>query len=268
MHGNKSVTKGELATAYCRAYNNWLLEFCQPYPQRLKPVAHISLLNVDLAVQEARRVAKLGVKGVFLYAHPPWLHGRGFGDPVNDPFWAELQDLGLTVGIHVNLGLDYPGDYIYPDGIAASRLIGPQVHYVFHLDVQIAFTNFIFGGVFERFPKLRVLILESGGGWLPAMLDRMDHLNEVVYPHLFTDRSLKPSEYFQRQCWISIDPDDTSAPWLASQLGADKLLWASDYPHEDAYPQPVEELKKHIKELSEEDQEKILGGNALLAYDL
>ena len=258
----------ELGAAYCRAYNNWLLDFCQPYPDRLKPVAHISLLDVDEAVKEARRVAKLGAKGVFLFAHPPWLHGRAFGSPVNDPYWAELQELNLPVGIHVNLGLNYPGDYIYPAGISASRLIGPYIHYVFSLDVQLAFANFIFEGVFERFPNLKLLILESGAGWLPAMLDRMDHLNEVVYPHLFTDRSLKPSEYFQRQCWVSMDPDDKTAPWIASQLGADKILWASDYPHEDAYPDPVGELKKHIKDLSEEDQSKILGGNAITAYDI
>ena len=234
----------EIAAAYCRAYNNWMFDFCAPYPDRLKPIAHISLLDVGEAVKEARRVAKLGAKGTFLFAHPPWLHGRPFGHPDNDPYWAELQELNLPAGIHVNLGVSYPGDYMYPAGLAASYDIAPYIHYLFSLDVQIAFTNFIFEGVFERFPRLKILILESGAGWLPSWLDRLDHINEVVYPNRFADRSLRPSEYFQRQCWISMDPDDTTAPWIASQLGADKILWASDYPHDDAYPRSGRRAQK------------------------
>ena len=256
----------KLTAAYCRAYNNWLFDFCAPYPDRLKPIAHISLLDIDEAVKEARRVAKLGAMGTFLFAHPKWIHERAFGHPHNDPYWAELQDLNLPVGIHVNLGPQYPGDYMYPN--AQGTEVDPYIHYLFGLDVQIAFTNFIFEGVFERFANLRFLILESGAGWLPHWLDRLDHVNAVVYPNRFTERSLKPSEYFQRQCWISMDPDDTTAPWIASQVGADKILWASDYPHDDAYQDPVKELKGNIKSLSAEDQRKILGGNAITAYDM
>ena len=261
----------QLAAAYCRAYNNWMFDFCEPYPDRLKPIAHISLLDIDEAIKEARRVAKLGARGTFLFAHPPWMHGRPFGHPENDPYWAELEELNLTVGNHTTLGIHYPGDYMYPSGLYGSdgsNRIAPYVHYMGSLDVQIAFTNFVFEGVFERFPKLKYLLLESGAGWLPSWLDRLDHVNEVVYPNRFEDRSLKPSEYFQRQCWISMDPDDTTASWVAGQLGADRILWASDYPHDDAYADPVNELKDNIKDLSEEDQKKILGGNAIDAYEL
>ena len=88
----------EIAAAYCRAYNNWMFDFCAPYPDRLKPIAHISLLDVGEAVKEARRVAKLGAKGTFLFAHPPWLHGRPFGHPDNDPYWAELPRAQLASG--------------------------------------------------------------------------------------------------------------------------------------------------------------------------
>ena len=257
----------ELSAAYCRAYNNWMFDFCKPYPDRLKPIAHISLLDIDEAIKEARRVAKLGAYGTFLFARPPWMYGRPFGHRDNDPYWAELEELNLPVGIHVNLGIKYPGGDMYP-GEADTTRIAPFIHFTFGLDVQLAFTNFIYEGVFERFPKLKLLILESGAGWLPSWLDRLDHVTEVVYPHRFEDRSLKPSEYFQRQCWVSMDPDDTTASWIASQLGADKILWASDYPHDDAYPDPVNELKGNIKDLSEEDQRRILGGNAIDAYSL
>ena len=256
----------KLTAAYCRAYNNWLFDFCKPYPDRLKPIAHISLLDMDEAIKELKRVAKLGANGVFLFGRPPWLKERPFGHRDNDRYWAELQDMEIPVGIHPVVGPEYPGDHMYPGSCPFTDVLWWD-DVLFSLDVQFAFTNFIYEGVFERFPRLKTLILETGAGWLPAWLDRMDHLTEV-YRFKFRDRSLKPSEYFQRQCWVSMDPDDHTAPWIASQLGADKIFWASDYPHTDAYPDPVNELKSNIKELPEEDQRKIIGENALKVYNV
>jgi len=93
------VNDPELAMAYCRVYNDWITEFCSPYPNRLYPVAHISLMDVDRAVAELKRVAKKGAKGVML---TPWpANGKAYGDTSYDPFWAVAQDLGTPVGLHV-----------------------------------------------------------------------------------------------------------------------------------------------------------------------
>ena len=254
----------KLTAACCRAYNNWMIDFCKPYPDRLKSIAHISLIDIDEAAKEARRVAKLGVTGVFLFSRPPWHHGRSFGSPENDPYWAELQDLGLAVGIHVVVGPEFMGSTMFPDG---RNEPGAWHDIVLSLDVQVAFTSFVMEGILERFPRLKVLILETGAGWLPAWLERLDHEYKIQM-HKHRHLTLSPTEYFQRQCWISMDPDDHMAPWIASELGADKILWASDYPHLDAYPDPVNQLKDNIKKLSEEDQRKILGENALKIYNV
>ena len=89
----------ELAAAYCRVYNDWLVGFCKPYPHRLIPIAHLSLLDVGEAVKELKRTAKLGMKGIFFCIWPP--QGRSFGDAYYDPLWAEAQDLGIPVSLHV-----------------------------------------------------------------------------------------------------------------------------------------------------------------------
>ena len=257
----------ELAAAYCRAYNNWLFDFCSPDPDRLKPVAHISLLDMDMAITELERVADKGVGGVFVYARPPWLSERPFGHRDNDRYWEALQDMNIAAGIHPILGPNYVGDHMYKgDSVNQSDAVWWS-DVLFSLDVQMAFTNMVYEGVFERFPRLKTLVLETGAGWMPHWLDRMDHLTEV-YKYRFADRSCSPTEYFQRQCWISMEPEDHTATFIAEELGADKLFWASDYPHTDAFPEPVKEIREHIGGMSAADQKKILGENALKVYNV
>jgi uncharacterized protein len=122
------------------------------------------------------------------------------------------------------------------------------------------------GGVFDRFPKLKVLLLETGAGWIAHFLQRLDN----KYKHLGwkTDMQDKPSNYFRHQCWISLDPDETTIPAMVERCGADRFIWASDFPHFDASTEPVEETRRAIAPLSKSDQRKILGDNAAVAYGL
>jgi predicted TIM-barrel fold metal-dependent hydrolase len=109
-------------------------------------------------------------------------------------------------------------------------------HIVSHtMEMMLASLSLIWGGVCQRYPKLRFGFLESGGGWIAPWLDRMDrHYNDKGF---FNDSHLKmaPSEYFQRQCWISFEPVEGSLPYLVDYLGANKILWATDYPHPDGF---------------------------------
>ncbi|MEE9247971.1 MAG: amidohydrolase family protein, partial [Dehalococcoidia bacterium] len=83
-----------------------------------------------------------------------------------------------------------------------------------------------------------------------------------------TSMKLKPSEYFYRQCWIDMDPDDELGPGTIRLLGADKVMWAYDYPHSDSPLDPVKNLKEILKDLPEQDQQKVAGGNAIALYKL
>jgi uncharacterized protein len=132
-------------------------------------------------------------------------------------------------------------------------------------DVQAAFASMCLG-VFDRFPRLKVLLLETGCGWIAHFLERLDAKHKFL--GWKTDMKHKPSEYFRRQCWISADPDETTLPAMMEHCGADRFLWASDFPHFDASPEPVKEVKETIASMPADIQQRILGDNAADAYQL
>ena len=137
-------------------------------------------------------------------------------------------------------------------------------------DMQIALTMLICGGVLERFPRLRCIFLEANGGWIVPILERLDHHYEIFrweVPQL----TMKPSEYFKRQCWISFDPDESTLKLTAESplVGADRIIWASDYPHPDAkIPGVVGELREQMEGLPDAAQQRIFGLNAVDLYGL
>jgi predicted TIM-barrel fold metal-dependent hydrolase len=251
-----------LAIALCRAYNDWLAEYCKPYPDRLIGIAVVPMQDVDEAVKETRRaVEKLGMKGVMIRPNP--YKGRTWDDPAYDPFWAEVQSLRVPVGVHEGTTGDMPT-------AGADRCKNFFfMHIISHPhEQQIACMQIVCGGVLERFPKLQVAFLESGGGWLPHWLERFDsHYDKLGFlvPHL----KRKPSEYFQRQCYISFDPDEKTLAATVELVGEDNVVWASDYPHFDALcPGVVEELREQAEHLTKSAMRKVMGENAVRLYHL
>ena len=132
--------------------------------------------------------------------------------------------------------------------------------------MMLASLSVIWGGVCERFPKVRFAFLESGGGWIAPWLDHMDHhFNDNG---VFNDSSLRlrPSEYFQRQCWISFEPVEGSLSYLAEYLGPRKILWATDYPHPDGFFPGASAMI--AEKLPEKARRQVLAASAILFYKL
>ena len=249
----------DLAAAYCRVYNDWIIDFCRPYPDRLIPIAMISLMEVGNGVEEVKRTAKLGAKGVYMFPNPP-VNGIPYGEKYYDPFWAEVQEIDLPIGIHVSSTPRYVGHDLYKATFTSN---GFWYGLMQKLDCQLAFTTFFQGGVFDRFPNLKLGVVEAHCGWMPAWLDAMDSAMSRE-PGV----SLLPSDYFKRQCWISGEPDEKAFAFTAQMLGADKLVWGSDYPHGEGHTDPLGELTERIGDLSEEEQRQIIGENAVNLYGL
>lgn len=257
-----AVRDPKLATAYTRAYNRWIVDFCQADRRRLHPVAHISLLDPEGAAEEVARARKDGCVGVYL---SPDLAARG-GRPLTDPrfarFWETTQDLEMPIGFHVVVR-DEPTFQEYSGRGAESALF----FFAFlAIDVMAAFTHMISSGMFERYPRLKCSVLEAGASWIAAWLDRMDHKHEVMSS--ITPFKLKPSEYFYRQCLISADPDESMTAQIVRHIGADYVVWASDYPHIDASMGVVGIIKEQLASLPVEAQRKVLGENAIRFYGL
>jgi predicted TIM-barrel fold metal-dependent hydrolase len=125
----------------------------------------------------------------------------------------------------------------------------------------------LMGGVCERFPDLKLVFLESGGGWVPTQLERMDEQVEA-FPLERRKLSMLPSEYFKRQCWVCFEAEEWNLAACADFLGADRILWATDYPHPEYHPGVVDELREHLAPLDDVARRKILGENAVAVYDL
>jgi predicted TIM-barrel fold metal-dependent hydrolase len=257
------VTDPALATAYTRAYNRYIVDFCSHDPVRLVPVAHISLIDEHGAVEEAVRARDAGCRAIYLSPDPAARAGRNLADPAFDRFWSTAADLDMPVGFHVVVRDETEFRTRIKDRGAGGALFG----FAFlAISVMAAFTEMLASGVFEQHPRLRCTVLESGATWIAAWLDRMDHKWEVM--RSTSPAKLRPSEYFYRQCVVSADPDETVLAPIIDAVGADYFVWASDYPHIDANFGVVGEIRSRIASLSEADQAKVLGGNAVRFYDL
>lgn len=255
----------ELATAYTRAYNRWIADFCRHDPKRLVAAAHISLLDPERAVAELERAREDGCRGIFLSPDRASRGGLHLNHPSFDPFWAAAQDLQMPVGFHV-IVRDQPS-FNYVDPFADGGTDFGLFNFAFlAIDVMAAFTEIISVGVLERFPRLKIAVLETGANWISAWLDRLDH-KFVVTKSRSINKS-KPSEYFYRQCLVAADPDETLTAAVVEHIGADYFLWASDYPHIDADFGVVKDLKERLAPLPLADQRKVLGENALRFYGL
>jgi uncharacterized protein len=254
-----------LAHAYTEAYNRWLVDFCSFDRKRLIPIAHLNLLDVDLAIAEMRRAHAAGCRGIYL---SPDMFARGrkrFDDPSLDRFWATAQDLEMPIAFHVVVRDQPTTSYADPLEEDGARF-GLFTFAFLAIDVMAGFTELLTTGVLERFPRLKVAVLEAGANWISAWLDRLDHKFEVMKHG--TILTMRPSEYFKRQCLVSADPDESITADVVRHIGAEYFVWASDYPHIDASMGVVKEMRERLAVLPLADQRKVLGENAARFYGL
>jgi predicted TIM-barrel fold metal-dependent hydrolase len=254
------LTDADLSQAYCRAYNRWIADFCRDSGDRLIPIAHLSLGDPAAAAAEFARAVDDGCRGAYVV---PFTWSRTpHGHPDHDAVFAAAQDLDVPLAIH---------PAFEPPEIAPNRFKGLRkarlLNSVTASDgCRHAFTTFFDFGVFDRFPRLKLVVLESGAGWLGYWLDRMD----AVFDHTALGERVplkqKPSHYFREQCFISSDPDEGTTPSLIERFGGDRFFWASDYPHADHTANYLRELETLAAAIAEPDRARFLGDNARDLY--
>ena len=251
-----SVEEAAYAAALCRAYNNWLYDYCAADRRRLMGVGVIPVQDVQAAIEETRRVIlDLGFKGIFVRPNP--VKGRTIDDPYYDPLYKTIQELGVPLMVHEGSGAYLPT-------AGADRFPGQWffTHTVSHsFEQMLACLSLICKGVLEKFPGLQVVFLESGAGWLPYWLWRMDEHYEIL-PFQVPWLKMKPSDYFRRQRYVSFEADETRLGEVVEAVGADRVVFASDYPHWDATFPGVTKMILDRKDLSADTKRKIMGENA------
>jgi predicted TIM-barrel fold metal-dependent hydrolase len=252
----------DYAQAMCRAYNRWLVDWCAEGDGRLLPVAHLSLGDPAAAAAELERAVKAGCKGgwvaQFAMTRKPHAH------PDHDVLFTKAQELDVPIGLHPSLEPPWamPGRYdrqyirsnIFFLNVTASDAI------------RHALTSFIQNGTFDKFPRLKIVVLEVGAGWISYWLDRMD----AVYAS-GAGRGVplkeKPSFYFKRNVWISADPDEHILPAIVQLMGEDKFFWASDFPHPDHTGDYIKEVEELAGKLTPSARRKVLGENVMRVYN-
>ena len=257
------VFDADLSDAYCRAYNRWIADFCRDSGGRLIPIAHISLGDPAKAARELERAVKDGCKGAFVC--PFTITRKPHGHVDHDPVFAAAQDLGIPLAIHPTLEPPAWGVHQRFDGMDWADwffdLFAAQ-------GVGHAFGTMFQYGVFDRFPRLRTVVLESGAGWIGYWLDRGDAIYRRTGLGGTVQLKERPSYYFKRQCYISGDPDERSIAALTKLIGEDRFFWASDYPHPDHPGDYLTELRGMVEGMSSTARRGVLGENVARAYNL
>lgn len=252
------LTDPELSLAYARAYNRWIADFCRDSGGRLVPIAMLTLLDPAGSANELERAVKDGCRGAWV---SPFNHRRIIhGDEAHDDLFRRCCELDVPLAIHPTFVPQPPAHGIF-DWPQRGQTWGEMIW--LRAIVQQALISFFALGTLERFPQLRLGILEVGSGWVGAFLDRLDAVTSALHA-----RRASATALFQRQCFVSGDPDETSAPLTIDHVGADCFMWATDYPHPDHPHTWVDDLTRYAGALSAETRSKVLGGNVKRIYRL
>ncbi|MGK7876729.1 MAG: amidohydrolase family protein [Xenococcaceae cyanobacterium] len=251
----------EVAGAFTRAYNRWLVDYCSYDPERLRGVGAINLHAPEQMVSELHHIAELGWKAVFLRPNP--VKGRLLSDRAYEPFWTACEQLGIGIGIH-------EGTHSHLPTAGAERF---HTRFALHacshpMEQMMALLALIEGGVLERHPDLKVAFLEAGCSWLPYWLWRLDEEYENLYWEVKDKVRRQPSEYFRRQCFVTAEPSELLLPQIVRHLTPDNIIFSSDYPHMDHKRNIVEQLIALEDCLDRDTVKKISWDNAMHFYDL
>lgn len=240
-----------------RAYNRWLADLCKANPGRHAGVALINVDDIDMSVREIRQAKEAGLWGGVLLPsstgdHPFYHHPR------YEPLWAVCEELDLPLQTHAGWSPDY-GDV--PAAVAM---------YISEVDMWAhrPFAALMWSGAFERHPNLKYVMTETGCSWIIEALRVLEFKADLpIFKHFTRDLSLRPSEYFARQCYIGASFMPAHEGKDRHEIGLDRLMWGSDYPHlEGTWPNTMDSLRETFGTYPEEETRALLGTNAAEVY--
>ena len=259
-----NVPDYELLTEVFSIYNTWLAEFCEPFPDRLKGIAMLNSDDVKTSVKELERCAKMGLGGGMITVAPP--PGKEYNLPEYDLLWAAAQDLQMPLALHIATNRPVVADQGFTF-FSQPAFITQADHYV-----RMSLSHMIFSGVFQRFPNLQIGSVEMELSWVPHFLDRLDYTYTQRVPRAewwerYTGDKL-PSEHFHSNVFLGFQEDGLGIE-MRNIIGVDSLMWGSDYPHvETTFPRSMQILDEILADCTQEEKEKIAGGNAARIYNL
>jgi predicted TIM-barrel fold metal-dependent hydrolase len=241
------------------AYNQWLQAYCAEAPDRLFGLAQVSMRTPEDGVAELIAAHKMGFRSVMMPGNPAV---EDYDSPIYDRVWATAVELNMPLSFHILTGKS--------DAFGAKPR-GPRINGFLTIirGCQDIIGTFIFSGVFDRFPDLKLVCVEADAGWVPHYMYRMDHAYKR-HRYWMKAPPLKrlPSEYFSDNVYVTFQ-DDWVAFRMTGMCNPRRLMWANDFPHSDStWPWSAQMLEEHTKSLTAQEQAWILRDNVVELYNL
>lgn len=253
-----------------RAHNRWLVDFCNEFPERRAGIGQIFLNDIDDAIEDVKWIKEHGLRGGILLPNVPpdvkWV--KPVYDPAYDRLWEVIQDLEVPINVHGGTGAPDYGKYPFS-----------MLFYITEVGFysQRPLAQFILGGVFERFPRLKFVITETGCSWVPPLLAQLDGVIEQIRTTGQTGEirygegeklHKLASEYFAQNVWMGVSQPRLADIGVRDQIGAERFMWGSDYPHDEGtYPFTREHLRQVLLDAGPDEKQRVLAENCARLYD-
>lgn len=244
----------------CESLNRAMVDFCAD-DSRLLPVGYLALKDTHRARETLRRALDAGIRAVWFPSDA--IEGRAPSHIDYDPLWAMLEEAGVPVTLHIGSGRNMPSEYmntgverLISNNMANLETTKPKDLPVIHHSIERWLTCMIYDGVLERFPNLKIGIIELGANWVPASLMNLDMGVSLLgkFDENLKKLSLKPSEFFQRQ--VRVAPLHTEdAGWILRNVGKDILMFNTDYPHPEGGRDPFGDFERSLDAVAATEQE-------------
>lgn len=243
-----------------RVANDWLIEYCHVSPGRLVGIPMISLYNIKNGIKELERCKKEGLKGALIWQVPP--ENLSFTGDYYDPFWEAAQDMDMPVNLHILTGFNY--SRFKREGLEVYRCsVNRKLN-----DAANALFDIVFSGVLERYPRLKIVLVENEVAWIPFYLHEWDKYYVRHSPRHPISLTKVPSEYVNKQVYATFFSDPTGGR-LLDWWGADTCMWSNDYPHAaSTWPHSRKVIAEELGHLPQDVFRKVVRENVINLYDL
>ena len=239
------------------AYNLWIAEYCAAHPDRLLGLGQTAMRSVEEGIDDVRKMKELGLRGAMLPGNP---QVSDYDDPIYDPFWQATVDMDMPISFHILTSKS--------DGFKTR---GPRINGFLSIirGNQDLIGMFIYGGVFQRNPKLKLVCVEADAGWVPHFMYRADHAYKRHRAWMMKSELEKmPSDYFREHVYTTFQ-DDYIAFQMKDMCNTKRLMWANDFPHSDStWPWSQEVLAEQTKNLTAQEKDDILHDNVAELYHM
>lgn len=256
-----SYPERDVVHAVMKRHNDWIREYSSRAPERLVGIACLPLPEVDAAIEELQRVAKMGIRGAAIPCTAPL--DKPYSHPDFEPFWDAAEEAGLPISMHIFCGstpdMGLPAHW----GSPGRTIVG---YTMAHGGMVSTIAQLICGGVAARHPNLKFVCCEFETGWLAHVLQRLDHAAYRTPDEASPDMEMEPSAYFRRQFYATFE-DDLAGVLTRHLIGVDNLIWGNDYPHHDSiWPHSMEVIDRIFDGVPEDERVKMTSTTVMDLY--